>query len=304
MRATHLVEAALIGAVAALVRVLPRAAALGLGAGLGQLGWWSRLRRRVVLENLERALPELAPARRRRIGARAARNLGRTFVEFLRFAGAERSRVGELVEIEGLRELERALAGGRGAVVVTAHLGAWALYATALASRGVRSALLVGRQHNPGVQRLIFAIPQGAVRFIPKGRRAPRAVLESLAEGRAALIVADHHASVGKLWIPFMGHEASTLPLPGALAVRHGLPLFVLHGHRGAGGRHRVQVESLRVPEEGERAGREEATARLLNERLGAAIRAAPEHYYWYHRRWKPRPAGEPAAGEGRATAP
>ena len=301
MRASHLVEAALITAVSALVRVLPRRGALGVGAAVGQLGWWSRLRRRVVLDNLAKALPDADPAERRRVGARAARNLGRTFVEFLRFAGAERHRVGELVDIEGLDELKRALADGRGAVVVTAHLGSWALYATALAARGVQAALLVGRQRNPGVQRLILSIPQGAIRFIPKGRSAPRAVLESLGEGRAALIVADHHSSVGSVWVPFMGHEASTLPLPGALVVRHELPLFALHGHRTAGGGHRVRLERLEVPAEGDRGEREEAVARLMNERLGAAIQAAPEHYYWYHRRWKPRRRPAPAAP---ATAP
>ncbi|NJL29966.1 MAG: hypothetical protein HC897_19765 [Thermoanaerobaculia bacterium] len=68
------------------------------------------------------ALPEASAAERRRIGAQAARNFGRTVCEFLRFSGDDRERVLELVMIEGLDTLRAALAEGRGAVLVTAHL--------------------------------------------------------------------------------------------------------------------------------------------------------------------------------------
>jgi hypothetical protein len=192
MKLRHHLEYGAVVALAASLRALPRGAALAAGAALGQLGWWLRIRRSVVLANLAQALPAKTDGERRRIAARAARNFGRTVAEFVRFAGSDRRRVGELVHLEGVAELRAALASGTGAIVVTAHLGAWALYVTALAAAGIPSALLVGRQHNPKVQRFILGIPGDAVEFVPKSKGAPRDVLRCLREGRAVVMVADH----------------------------------------------------------------------------------------------------------------
>ncbi len=285
MRARHHLEFAGVAALAAVLRALPRGAALAAGAALGELGWAARIRRGVVDENLAQALPGTPARERRRIGARAARNFGRTVAEFVRFAGADRAHLHELVAVEGLEDLREA-AGREGAIVVTAHLGAWALYVTALAAAGVPSALLVGRQHNPKVQRFILAIPGGAVRFVAKSKHAPREILRCLEERRAVVMVADHRAGRSGIPAPFLGRVGSTLPLPGAIAARRGTPLFVMAGRRVAGGRHRVAITPLPVACPGGEDERRLAIATACNEALGRAIVACPEQYFWYHRRW------------------
>ena len=283
MRPRHVAEYAGLLAVARVMRALPRPLALGAGGWIGRIGWWLRIRRRLVLANLAQALPEVAAARRRRIAAGAARNFGRTVAEFVRFAGRDRRRVLDFVRIEGLDDLREALAGGRGAIVVTGHLGSWALYVTALAASGLPSALLVGRQHNEKVDRFILDIPGDAVRFISKGRTAPREVLRCLKEGMAVVMVADQDAGPQGIFAPFLGRPASTLSLPGAIASRHGTPLVVLAGHRTATGRHLVSLARL-APAAG---ADPEAVTAACNSALGAAILAHPDQYFWYHRRWR-----------------
>lgn len=285
MRLRHLVEYGALVGFAAVCRAIPRRLALSLGAMVGELGWVLRVRRRLVLHNLGIALPEVDPGERRRIGAAAARNFGRTVVEFVRFAGRDRQRVGDLVAFEGLDHLRAALADGNGALVITAHLGSWALYVTALAAAGIPSALLVGRQHNPRVDRFILAIPGDAVRFISKGRAAPRGVLQSLREGRAVVMVADQDAGPHGAMVPFLGRPASTLPLPGAIASRHGTPAVVMTGHRTHHGRHQVTVSPLR-----ETGATPREFAAAFNRALGEAIGRDPVHYFWYHRRWRQYP--------------
>ncbi|OYV88659.1 MAG: hypothetical protein B7Z68_13080 [Acidobacteria bacterium 21-70-11] len=285
MRARHHLEYTGLAALAAVLRALPRGAALAAGAALGELGWLLRIRRAVVEANLAQALPFAAPRERRRIGARAARNFGRTVAEFVRFAGADRSRVDEVVTLEGAEALRAAAAAG-GAIVVTAHLGSWALYVTAVAAAGIPSALLVGRQHNPKVQRFILAIPGSAVRLVAKSKAAPREILHSLKEGRAVVMVADHRAGRGGIPAPFLGRVGSTLPLPGAIAARHRTPLFVMAGRRIDGGRHRVTITPLPFPSAGSEDELRVAIATACNDALGRAIAACPEQYFWYHRRW------------------
>lgn len=286
MTARHLVEYGALLAFAGLCRLLPRRVALEVGALVGQLGWWLGLRRALVLGNLATAFPEAGLRERRRIAVRAARNFGRTVVEFVRFAGRDRRRVADLVAFDGLDSLKAALAEGHGAIVVTAHLGSWALYVTALAASGIPSALLVGRQHNPRVDRFILDIPGDAVRFISKGRTAPRGVLQSLREGRAAVMVADQDAGPHGILAPFLDRPASTLHLPGAISAKHGTPIVTMTGHRVAGGKHEVVIRPLATA-----SGSSDAITAAFNSALGDAIRLFPEHYFWYHRRWREYPS-------------
>ena len=296
MKARYYLEYGSVVVLAALLRALPRAVALEFGAALGQLGWWLRIRRRLVLYNLAQAFPDSTPRERRRIASRSARNFGRTVAEFVRFAGSDRDRVGELVRLEGVEALRDALAGG-GAIVVTAHVGAWALYVTALAAAGVPSALLVGRQHNPKVQRFILGIPGDAVHFVPKSKGAPRDIMRCLRDGRAVVMVADHNAGRRGDFAPFLGKVASTLPLPGAIAARHRTPIFLMSGRRVSPGGHRVEITRLALPHgDDEERLRHEITV-ACNDALGKAILACPEQYFWYHRRWRDYPQTAGLAG-------
>lgn len=291
-RARHAIEHAALTMLATGLKVLPRPAAIAIGAAIGQLGWWTRLRRGVVLRNLAIVLPHATPAERRRIGAQAARNFGRTVCEFLRFSGADRARVLERVTIEGLEDFQRALAQKRGAVVVTAHLGSWALYVTALAAAGVPSALLVGVQRNPKINELILGIPGDAVQFISKAKSSPRDILKALAAGKAIVMVADHYSSDQNVLVPFLGRAAYTLPLPGSLAARHRLPLYAMTGHRLDDGGHRLILEPIELPDLDDVDAMRMEVAIRCNQALGAAILRHPEQYFWYHKRWKRRPEG------------
>ncbi len=276
-------------AIAAGLRALPRSVALALGAALGQIGWWSGIRRRLVLANLAQALPTATPRERRAIAVKAARNFGRTVCEFLRFSGADRRQILDLIRIEGLDVVQAALAEGRGAVLVTPHLGAWALYVTALAAAGVPSALLVGVQRNPKVNQLILAIPGDAVQFISKAKSSPREILKALQANKVMVMVADHYSSDQKVFVPFLGRDAYTLPLPGSLVARHRLPLLLMAGHRVAAGRHVLRLHRIAVPKRDTVEEMRLEVARQCNAALGEAILEHPEQYFWYHNRWKIR---------------
>lgn len=289
MRPRYHIEYAAVMAVALTLRALPRWAALLAGAGLGLFGWSVRLRRRLVLANLEQALPDVAQRERVRIAARAARNFGRTVAEFVRFAGRDRNRVGHLVTIEGAEDLSAALEEGRGAILVTGHLGAWALYVTALAAAGIPTALLVGRQNNPKVDQFIHSIPGDKVTFIGRSRSSPRAILKTLKAGHCLVMVADQHGGPRGIVAPFFGRQTSTLSLPGTLVARQRLPLFLMAGHRVEGGRHQLTLKRLELPEAtGDAETDRRAIAALCNQNIGDAILEHPDQYFWYHRRYRP----------------
>ena len=286
MKLRHRLEYTLALSFSALFRLAPRPLALVMGAGLGQLAWWLGIRRKLQLANLEIACPDLDPDQRRALAARSVRNFGRTVAEYARLGGREQQRIPELVELEGVETLLAALQEGRGAVIVTGHLGAWAMYMGRLRQPGIAPALLVGRQHNPGIDRLILDLPGPDFQFISKGPAAPREILKCLRANKAVVLVADQHSSRGIVSL-FLGKPAATLSLPGGICSRHGTPLFLLEGYRLSTGRHRAHLQRLAIPEVDDPATLPQAITDRFNTALGEAILRHPDQYFWFHRRWR-----------------
>lgn len=71
------------------------------------------------------------------------RNQAKVNLEYYLFAGMTRQRLEDLIEVEGLHHVDKALAGGKGAIVFTLHMGNMSL-AQALALRGYQVNVLRG----------------------------------------------------------------------------------------------------------------------------------------------------------------
>jgi len=267
-------------------RLLPRNLSLQAGALLGQLAWSFGIRKKLVLDNLTRVFPELSDQERQALAKRSARNFGRTVAEYARLNGNDQNHLERFVEVEGGEALKQALAEGKGALVVTGHLGAWALYMGALQLIDVAPALLVGRHHNVKFDQLILNIPGKNVQFISKGPTAPRHVLKCLKENRAIVMVADQHSSMG-LASPFLGHPAMSLALPGAIIAKHRVPLFLLDGHRVEGGKHKLLIRKIEIPAKLEGDELRQVVTDRCNQAIGETVLCHPDQYFWYHRRWR-----------------
>ena len=287
MRLSHTLEYYGLVSIAWLLCLLPQGLALGIGACFGRFAWFVGIRKSLILSNLKHALPDASEEELKRVGLRASLNFGRTVTEFIRFRGKDPSQFHEWVHFEGKELVLAALEKGNGALLLTGHLGSWAIYFAALSHEGVPLALLVGKQHNERVDSFIHSLSADEVELISKGKPAIRKILQNLKAGRAVVMVADQHAGSSGIMTPFMGEETPTMALPGAFAVKHNVPVFTLMGRRDEKGRHHVVIEPLEtLPCEGYEERRDEIL-RAYNEVLGKAIKRNPEQYFWYHRRWR-----------------
>jgi len=287
MKFRHWIEYSIALGFCWVFRLLPRKISLQAGALLGQMAWSLGIRRHLVLANLARVFPELSPGERKALAARAARNFGRTVAEYARLNGNDQNRLEDFVDVEeGGEALKAALRDGKGALVVTGHLGSWAIYMGALQLIDVSPALLVGRHHNAKFDQLILNIPGKNVQFISKGPTAPRHVLKCLKENRAVVMVADQHSTMG-LASPFLGHPAMTLALPGAIIARHRVPLFLLDGYRIGGGQHKMTLREIEIPEGLEGDELRQVVTDRCNQAIGETVLRHSDQYFWYHRRWR-----------------
>ena len=116
--------------------------------------------------------------------------------------------------------------------------------------------------------------------------------MRKLARGAIVAYSADQNFNYQNAFVPFFGVQASTLVITPELAERAGAVVLPTWCHRGADGRYRIRIEPAW---EAWPSGDPVADAAHYMRELEAVVREHPEQYLWVHRRFKTRPAGEPA---------
>ncbi len=276
--------------IARLVARLPLRWSQGVGAALGRIAMALPGRyRRKSAENLAQA-GLLDAARLARSGAHVGRAAAETpFVWF-----GPRERIEARIVVEGQALFDRALAGGRGVILLTPHLGCFEVAARAAARCGPITVLYKPPRLS-AVRRLVeTGRASPGVRPVPANATGVRALLRALKRGEAIGVLPDQVPSDGDgVWAPFFGRPAYTMTLPQRLARLTGATVLIACGERlPAGAGWRVRVE----PFDGE------PTPEAVNRAMEAMIRTIPDQYFWGYNRYKTPPRAEPVR-EGRAGA-
>lgn len=280
-------------AVSGVIRILPEPLVLALGEALGWLaGVVLRIRRGDVDRNLARAFPRLPDRERARIARGCCRHVGREGMATFRLSYEDPRRILARTEVLGLEAVQAAWAEGAGVILITGHLGNWEVAGAGLAARGLPLDVVAQVQRNPLFNReLVRTRERMGMVVIPRGE-AVRRGLRALRDGRMLALVADQNAGAGGVFVDFFGVPASTARGPALFALRSGAPVFFVGVHRLPGWRARYRLTMEPVPVD-RSADPEEETHRLTSAHtaiLQRYIEAAPEQYFWLHRRWKTRP--------------
>jgi KDO2-lipid IV(A) lauroyltransferase len=275
---------ALVLAALGIAERLPAATLHVLGRAVGWLAWALMPGlRRLAVENVARALPEVEPAERPRFVRRVYATLGTLLGETVATLDPRRP-VTPLPFLPGSREcLAEALAEGRGVLFASAHLGPWERVAVSVAASGFPLTVVAREPYDPRLGRVYDRVRAArGVRAIYRGRPgAAMSLARVLRRGEVLGIPMDLASRVPSAMVPFLGLPAPTPTGPARLARRTAAVVVVGTVAVGAGGA--VGLSFVRVPDPG--GGDRELTARI-NAELSARIRALPEAWPWMHRRW------------------
>lgn len=258
---------------------------LGIGAALGGALWHLPLpQRRVVRRNLALCLPELDAAARERLARQHFREAGITLGETALAWFASPQRLLGLARFEGLEELDRLQASGRGAILLAAHFTT-----LELGARFVTAARPVHAVYKPSQNALLeeaFRRYRGAVSAGMVASDDIRAMVRVLKAGGAVWYAPDQaFRGKGARMVPFFGTPAATNTATSRLARMTGaavLPYFVerLPGEAGYVVRIGAPLEDF--------PGADEVEDTLRHHRLiEAEVRRLPAQYLWLHKRFK-----------------
>lgn len=273
----------------ALLRLFPETAAAALFRVLSALAFALRIRRRVALENLKIAFPDLPETERFALARAHYAHLGRCAGEFLRCPAMSDEELFRRVDPVGY-DATMARVPDSGMIFCTAHLGNFELFGAYCARRGLEVTLLTRKLAGAANRAWTGTRTASGVKEVHKGIGALVALLRR--KEAVAILIDQNMLKKRAVFVPFLGRLAATTPLPALLAERTGANVMLGVLFRLPDGRYRTVFEG---PFAFERTGggRKEDVRRftaLLNERLEMHVRAHPEQWFWVHRRFKTRP--------------
>lgn len=268
--------------------LFPRKISLFLGKNMGRILYLLLPSRfNIARKNLIASFPEISEKKVKTIIKQCWENLGEGAADFVKMPKISKEELYSFVEPQGLVHLENSYQKGKGALIITAHYGAWELGAKFWPLSRFNTAVIARRVKNPYVNDLVTRIRSADGTKVILSRNGAREAIRWLRQGNLLAILIDHRVTEGSLQIPFLGRLASTTSLPGILALRYSIPVHPVHCWR-QGSKIKIQISpamdfsDLAQSEE----GIFEAACRM-NKVVEDWIKERPEAWLWIHNRWK-----------------
>ena len=271
---------------------LPLLAAIGRG-----LGWVlfrvAGRRRRIVEINLSLCFPELDDTQRRRLAQAHFQALARSMLERGMLWWSRPERLQRLIRVEGADTIRGLLDAGRPIMLLAPHFVGLDAGGVGIAMR-FDCASLYAEQSSKVFNRLLY---QGRKRFgdqlLLSRDENLRTIVRAMKAGRPFYYLPDvNFRTRDSIFVPFFGVPAATVSGLSRLAKLTGAAVVPCATRMLPGGQ--GYVVEVGQAWENYPTDDVEADTRRMNAWIEEAVRTMPEQYYWVHRRFKTRPAGEP----------
>jgi KDO2-lipid IV(A) lauroyltransferase len=202
-----------------------------------------------------------------------------------------KKRLDGIVEVKGIENIDRALKEGRGAVVISAHLGNWELVPMYFAYKGYPANIVARPIYYEKYDEWVRFLRNSMGVNVIYRTESPKKLLALLKKNELVGIMPDQDIdSIEGVFVNFFGRKAYTPTAPAKLALAAKsplIPLFILRNHN----KHTIYVENPIYVNNGE--DKEAAVLSYTQEwsdRVESYIRRYPGQWVWMHKRWKTQP--------------
>ena len=268
--------------------ILPLRLAYAIAVFLADLHYFFAFRdRRFVKTNLKVILPEKENGQLRKISRMVFRNFAKYLVDFFRFEKLDREYIDKNIKLENLHYFDQALKSGKGAVVLTAHLGNWELGGVVIAQLGYPFWAVALPHKNKKVND--FFVAQRArkgVHVIAMGK-AVRSCISEFRNNHMVALVGDRDFTEKGMVVDFFNKPTHFPEGPAALSLMTGariIPGFML---RNSDDSFTLRIEKpVEFNPSGDKAKDLADLIKICNNIFEDYIRRYPEQWYVFRRFW------------------
>jgi KDO2-lipid IV(A) lauroyltransferase len=264
--------------------------AVMLGRIIGTAAYLADTRhRRIVRQNLRFVFPDWTPEQIRHTTRHVFHHLGTTFVEVCQLAASSRDDLTARVKVVGSERWRQALAGKRGLIIVSAHLGNWEVGMQYAACFMQKPALGVAKKIR--FQPLDKWVHKLRTRFGNKiiyKKGALPDMRQALRSGGVVAMLVDQSKRLEGVDVNFFGYKVPTTPAAAFLAIRCKSPVLPIFCIREADGQLTIHVDApLNFEWSGDLHADVQTNTQLITDAVERAVRKYPEQWFWVHKRWK-----------------
>ncbi|MCX8053927.1 MAG: lysophospholipid acyltransferase family protein [Armatimonadetes bacterium] len=270
-------------------RLLSARAVRYLGNLLGCLFFLvSKRYRTTAIMNLTAAFAsEKSPDEIRQLAREVFKHFARESLQFFRLVSMSREKIDQMVEVDGLENLDAALAGGKGCIAVTAHYGNWELLARKLVLLGYPVNVIARDSDDPGMTTIATRIRESAGYKVFDKDQPLIGAFRRLKNNEILSILPDQNDFQG-IPVMFFNRLAATPTGPAFLSLRSGAPIVPLFARRLCDDKYRLVIyPQIEFSPTGDQEEDIKSLTSLLTAVIEREIRSNPSQWLWLHDRWK-----------------
>jgi KDO2-lipid IV(A) lauroyltransferase len=264
-----------------LAGLLPGPWAFRLGETLGGIAWhFMPQRRRIVMRNLRIVFAgEKSLAAIHGMARETFRRSGANLISAAHSARLSPAELTRVIDIENLGLLESKLAGGKGVVLLLAHMGNWEILSRIvhLFPPGSKTGAFYRPLNNPLLDARVLARRQADGTRMFSKRDPFHQVTGFLRDGGIVGILADQRVGMQGEVVPFFGRLTRASPLPSLLARRARSEVLALSLITVGRGKWRACFLPVEPP----------YTIENCMNVLVTSMKRGPEDVFWLQERWK-----------------
>ncbi|MEC9091895.1 MAG: lysophospholipid acyltransferase family protein [Planctomycetota bacterium] len=260
-----------------------------------------KIRAKLIDQNLSSVFPSLPASKRREITKSMWRHLCLMAFEI---AHAPRkiheTNWRHFFTVPDGRAIVGSLLLNRPKTLVSGHYGNFELGGFMAGLLGFPGYTVARTMDNQFIDKFVKQFREAQGQYILDTTGSSKAIQEQLENNQCLTLLGDQHTELGAVWVEFMGRAAACHKSLAVFTLSCDSPMVVVYTKRvkkypdsresepmqfeiGCNG----IIDPRKMPEEIN--GVKDLTL-WYNQRLEEIILADPEHYWWVHNRWKPKP--------------
>lgn len=252
--------------------------------------------KKITIENIRLAQPPVVKSANEadKLALKTFEHFALTFVHMLYMDRFIHLKDKKHIRFENTDVIDNILKQGRGAILVSGHLGNWEVGINELAKRGYPINLVAFQYVNPYLNNMMnqFRL-RCKVRIIPTQGAISRCE-EALNRGEAVIMLVDQTGRDKGVETEFFGRTAPAMWGPANLNLKTGAPIipYGVRFDNGSDATFKIRYTiSVKEPVQFQPSGNKDEDikqlAQLYLNEIEKIIRRAPEQWIWFHRRWK-----------------
>ena len=246
--------------------------------------------KRIVTRNLKFAYSEWADEEVYRVSRKVFRNLGIAILEILQMAFFSKEDFLQNIRIRGEEHLFDAVAGGKGIIIISAHLGNWE--AASLFSPcyfGYPVTVVVRKIESGIINRWILKLKTRFGNSIIDKEGALPEMMQTLRSGKILAMMIDQGTTKSEgVELLFYGKKVTVTPAAAMLALRCKSPVLPVFCIREEDQKLAIIIEPpVQLVRTKDLRDDLKTNTQIMTDVIEKAVRKYPDQWLWLHKRWK-----------------